>query len=447
MLLLLRVILSSFLLFTFCSCGHGQTNVIVEGLPAPNGTVLYEVLGRLQGDIILVEDTIDLQNKACTIPEGCLLMIKGGYIKNGTLIGDKTRLKSSKACFDRVRILGTWNVPVIKSSFFDDLTYDNALMDVVALADGSVNNKIYIGKGNYQVTAHRNGDVCIPLMSNTELILDGDVWLTPNDFHNSNIIRATGKNIKILGKGSVVGDKHTHTGDSGEWGMGIDVENAHHVLISGLTIRDCWGDCIYIGSKSTDVKIEGCTLDHGRRQGISITSANGVLIKNCVIKNVSGTAPEFAIDVEPNRNCVVDNVVINNVTSIDCKGGVKATSYANNARIGSVIIRNCDISANEHFALKFVKCDKVILDNSKVFQTRKRRIVNCKNVDHLVIRKNTLQYGEGMVEKIKSKVKGAVMNDTCQLIGLINCNNPLIEDNKYINGVKYRVRKGNQKLQ
>ena len=437
MLLFLRILLSIFLIFTFYSCSQGRTSIIVEGIPAPNGTVPYEVLGRLQGNVLLVEDTIDLQNRACSIPEGYLLKMIGGYIKNGTLIGNKTRLKSSKACFNRVRIMGSWNVPVIESSLFDDLTYDNALKDVVALSDSSVNNKIYVGKGNYQVTAHYNGDVCIPILSNTELILDGDVWLTSNDFRNSNIIRATGCNIIIRGGGTIKGDKHTHTGGSGEWGMGIDVENAHKVLISGLTIRDCWGDCIYIGHKSTDIKISKCTLDDGRRQGISITSAEGVEIKDCVIKNISGTAPEYAIDVEPNRNCMVNNVVINNVTSIDCKGGVKATSYANNASIGSVIIRNCNISANEHFALKFVKCGKVILDKSKVLQTRKKRIVICKNVDYLVIRKNTLQYGEDLAEKIKSKVKGVVMNDTHQLIGLINCNNPLIEDNKYINGVKY----------
>ena len=429
MLLFLRVLFSIFLLFTFYSCGHGQSNVIAEGLPQSKGTVSYKILGSLQGDMILVEDTIDLQNKACSIPEGYLIKMKGGYIKNGTLIGNKTRLKSSKACFNRVRILGTWNVPVIKSSLFEDLSYDNALKDVLALSDSSVNNKIYIGEGNYQVTAYCNDDVCIPIKSNTEFVLDGDVWLTPNDFCRSNIIRATGCNVKIRGKGTINGDKHTHTGDSGEWGMGIDLKDAHHVFISGLTIKDCWGDCIYIGSKSTNVKIERCTLEHGRRQGVSITSANDVLIKNCVIKNVSGTAPEYAIDVEPNKNCSVDNVIIDNVSSLDCKGGFKATCYPINARIGSLIIRNCDISSYEHFVLKFVNCDSVLLEKCKVVQPRKRRVVLCKNVDNLVISKNTLQYGEGFGEKIKNRVKDAVLKDTPKLIGLIDCDNPIVEDN------------------
>ena len=90
--------------------------------------------------------------------------------------------------------------------------------------------------------------------------------------------------------------------------------------IYDLTIRDCWGDCIYIGTESTNVRINSCTLDHGRRQDISITSAGRVMIENCIISNVRGTAPEYAIDIEPNKNDIIESVIIRNVKSIDCKG-------------------------------------------------------------------------------------------------------------------------------
>jgi hypothetical protein len=319
-------------------------------------TVPYEVLGTEEGRKIFIKDTIDLNNCVCIIPENVSLVFRGGYLKNGTLVGNNTKLKSSSQCFSRIRIKGTWNVPVINADLFDDLSYDNALKDVMALSDSSIRNKIYIGEGKYQVTAYKNGDVCIPVSSNTEIQIDGDIWLTPNGYRNSYIIQATGSNIIIHGKGAIIGDKHTHTGTSGEWGMGIDVEDAHHVTIAGLTIKDCWGDCIYVGSNSTDIKIEKCKLDHGRRQGISVTSANGLLIRDCFITNVSGTAPEYAIDIEPNKNETVDNVQIENISVNNCNGGILVYGKASNAKIGKVLIKNCSIVGARKNPIFLVRC-------------------------------------------------------------------------------------------
>ena len=344
------------------SCGYSQPRV-VAGLPEPIDTVSYSVLGPTKNGSIIIRDTIDLGNQLCIIPADITISFKGGYVKNGALEGNNTKLKSCSTCFEKVRILGTWNVPVIKSSLFGDLTYDNALRDVVALASPTVNNRVYIEKGTYQVSANYNDDVCIPIGNYTELILDGDIWLTPNDYRNSNIIRATGNNIMIRGKGTICGDKHTHIGNSGEWGMGIDVEDGHNVLISDLTIKDCWGDCIYVGSKSTDVKIQKCKLNHGRRQGISITSANGVKIKNCIITNVGGTNPEYAIDVEPNKGEEVDNVVIEGVTVDKCRGGFLVYGKANNAKVGKITIKNSSLTNVPKMPISLQKCDTAIVDN------------------------------------------------------------------------------------
>ena len=349
------MIYTLFLLMLF-SCCQGNADIKANVLHVTEESVTFEVLGQHKGSEIIVKDTIDLGNRECRIPEGFTLRFKGGIIKNGTLVGNMTRLHCTKACFNRVKIEGTWNVPVIKSSMFYDLSYDNALKDVVALTNPEVKNKIIIEKGNYQVTAYRNGDVCLPLCSNTDFVLNGTITLTPNNYINYYIIQAEGNNIKIRGNGVVIGDKHTHTGNKGEWGMGINLVNAHHVSIYGLTIKDCWGDCIYVGTESSNVKIKNCKLDNGRRQGISITSANGVKISNCTISNVSGTAPEYAIDIEPNRNETVDNVQIENVNVNNCKGGILAYGKAPNAKIGKVIIKNCSIVGARKMPISLVRC-------------------------------------------------------------------------------------------
>lgn len=415
-----------------CSCNFGHTEMVAEGLPAMTDTILHDVLGQQKGETILIQDTIDLANHACIIPKGRTLVFKGGYIKNGTLIGNHTRLKSSKACFNRVRILGSWNVPVIKTSLFDDLSYDNALKDVVALADSSINNKIVIGKGHYQVTAYKNGDVCIPVSSNTDVQIDGDIWLTPNDYRNSYIIQASGSNIKIRGKGTIIGDKHTHIGTSGEWGMGIDVENAHHVLISGLTIKDCWGDCIYVGSESTDVRIENCRLDHGRRQGISITSANGVSIKNCVITNVNGTAPEYAIDIEPNKGERVDNVVVEHVMANRCRGGFLVYGRAKDAWVGKVTFRRCQISADGKVVVNINKCDKANVEKCEAILSRSERVVACNEVTNLILRDNRVRYENPLSEKIKTAVKSAVGMGDNRVMSITNCGNSIVDNNRVV---------------
>ena len=148
------------------------------------------------------------------------------------------------------------------------------------------------------------------------------------------------------------------------YGMGVNLAKCKNVDIYDLTIRDCWGDCIYIGTESTDMRINNCTLDHGRRQGISITSTGKVLVENCVISNVGGTAPEYAIDVEPNKNDIVESVIIRNVTSIDCRGGFLTWGGAENCSVNNVELYDCyvkgatkpDYAFNTSNVIKVVNC-------------------------------------------------------------------------------------------
>lgn len=384
-----------YLLAFLSSCGNANSSSMeAQSLPIATDTIDYRVLGQQKDGEIVVNGSIDLGNRKCILPEGVMLNFKSGFIKNGTLVGNQTKLKSSQACFDRVRILGSWNVPVIKSTLFRDLSYDNAMKDVVALSDSTVKNKIVIEKGDYVVTAYKNGDVCIPVYSNTDVIIKGTIRITPNDYRNYNIIQLEGNHITIKGNGTIIGDKHTHTGKSGEWGMGINLHNAQHVLIKGITVRDCWGDCIYVGSESTDVRIEDCLLDHGRRQGISITSANGVMIKNCTITNVGGTAPEYGIDVEPNGGDVVDNIVMEKVVAKNCQGGFLVYGKAKNARVGRVAMRNCTVEYNRKMAVKIVKCDAFKMEKCHVRLKSAQRAMDFADIGDVTVVNNTCHFDD-----------------------------------------------------
>ena len=137
--------------------------------------------------------------------------------------------------------------------------------------------------------------------------------------------------------------------------------------MSGITIKDCWGDCIYIGQNSTDITIKKCNLISGRRQGISITSAKNVLIEKSTIQDVSGCDPQFAIDLEPNKNDTVDNITIKKVKSIDCYGGFKIAGREPGAYVGEVTIINSSISgASARYPLELIRANTVLIKKNKI---------------------------------------------------------------------------------
>lgn len=329
----------------FFSCGSCsvpkqslQQNVQTE----ESATIRHDFILPVEGVWKLNKD-IDLDGKIALIPEGVTLVAGKGRIKNGTLIGNNTKIKSTDPLFKNVHIKGNWVVPVISTSLFDDLGYDNSLQDVIALSNPNVKNYITIEKGRYQVSA-QSFLGAVNLTSNTHLTVDGDIHLTPNSHKGCYIINVYKcNNITIDGTGTLFGDKMTHKGTEGQWGHGINILASTNVTIGGMHIEACWGDCIYVGDDSRNVKITGCFLNNSRRQGISVTSADGVRISDCIITNVAGSNPQYAIDIEPNENENVDNIIIENVTCKDCVGGITMW-HPDHASIGSVTIRNCHIT-------------------------------------------------------------------------------------------------------
>ena len=105
--------------------------------------------------------------------------------------------------------------------------------------------------------------------------------------------------------------------------MGLSLRGCKNITVEGLRIESSGGDGIYIdgGSKRRfckDVTIRDVTCYDNHRQGISVISADNLLIENCVFANTWGTAPAAGLDLEPDgkdqslvdivvRNCVFEN--------------------------------------------------------------------------------------------------------------------------------------------
>lgn len=367
-----------------CSCSSCKSTCLKNDMPE----LVHDTVLIAAGSFELNKD-IDLEGKIALIPEGVTFVAGKGRIKNGTLIGCNTKIKSTDPIFRNVHIKGNWNVPVISTSLFDDLVYDNSLQDVIALSNPNVKNHITIEEGSYQVLA-QSFLGALTLTSNTHLTVDGDIHLTPNSHKGCYIINVYKcNNVTIDGSGTLFGDKMTHKGTEGQWGHGINILASTDVAIDGMHMEACWGDCIYVGDDSRNVKITGCTLNNSRRQGISVTSADGVRISDCTITNVAGSNPQYAIDIEPNENESVDNVIIENVICKDCVGGITMW-HPDHASIGSVTIRNCHISgtsAKRPVVLELA--DKVIFKDCFV-EGNDKVAVSATRVNNLQMSGNTI---------------------------------------------------------
>jgi hypothetical protein len=130
------------------------------------------------------------------------------------------------------------------------------------------------------------------------------------------------KNLTVRGTGVTFrmhkSDYHEPPYELAEWRHALSIRGCENVVIEGLTLLDSGGDGIYLGVGSAgatnrNVTIRNVVCDGNNRQGISVITAESLLIEDCVFRNTQGTAPQSGIDFEPNHSeerlvdCVLRN--------------------------------------------------------------------------------------------------------------------------------------------
>lgn len=334
--------------------------------------------------IYKITHDINLGGATINIPSNCTLDFQGGSFSNGTLNGNNTDITTDKQTrlFNNITIAGTWKVANIYDSWFDfipNIEFDNRvnLQNLCNLTSDNFKSTIYISPATYYLSIPTNGGTGIYLNSNTTLILSGTLKLISNNFTHYQIINIVDKsNIVIKGDGIIEGDVETHTGTTGEWGMGINIISSSNIVIKDVSVLKCWGDNIYIGQKtvsSTDfgesILIDNVISRYGRRQGLSVITAKDLTISNSTFTDtgsIKHTAPGAGINIEPNSsdatlknisisNCYFENNQRNNVdllfvnvnptsnirvSGCTCKGNIRFATVSNNILIASSYINN-----------------------------------------------------------------------------------------------------------
>ena len=324
----------------------------------------------------IISCVVNLNHKRLTMPAGCTLeFVKGGQIVSGYLTGNGTRIEGeTDGIFRYTSISGTFNVPEISTRMFEQVTYDNALKDVMALACADVQNTVTIEAlpdgAVYNVSTDEGNDI-VYVPSNTKVVLHGTVKMAGSTAENYGIFCVyNAENVTFCGDGTIIGDRATHRGTSGEWGMGIAIRGSKNVRVTGLTIRECWGDCIYVGRNNGkechDVAIDSCLLVGSRRQGISVVACYGAVMKDLEIRDIRGTDPQAAIDVEPNSGDTCSGAWIQRVVVRNCYFGLIGTTPGDAvSKITDIHIEDCDVES-EVLGLNAENCNLFEVKNTSV---------------------------------------------------------------------------------
>lgn len=135
------------------------------------------------------------------------------------------------------------------------------------------------------------------------------------------------ENIKLIGYGATLrmrkADYQGPPYEPAEWRHCLSIRSCKNVKVYGLALAESGGDGMYLGvSKrgvtNSNIHIKDVICDSNHRQGISVITAENLLIENTILKNTSGTPPQAGIDFEPNNfdekitNCVMRNCVSEN---------------------------------------------------------------------------------------------------------------------------------------
>lgn len=130
------------------------------------------------------------------------------------------------------------------------------------------------------------------------------------------------KNLTLEGGGATLrmhkSDYHKPPYELAEWRHALSLRGCENVLVEDLTLAESGGDGIYLGvgaggKTNRNITIRKVVCDGNNRQGISVITAENLLIEDTALLNTRGTAPQAGIDFEPNLpgerlvNCVLRN--------------------------------------------------------------------------------------------------------------------------------------------
>lgn len=346
---ILRGVLLLFIyIFLFAESPGQAKQVVLNPRKSITSQLVYE------NTVYLVRSSINLRGMSIRIPDDCTLKFERlGRIRNGSIIGNKTIIESSKnGVFKDVDLLGTFQGTESRPEWFVDSDYERSILKCIdrfqgVLLDNKylINSSVIIEKpivisGGGELVFKNNVDNCIEIHS-SNVKINGIKIMVPDI--SSTIIHVTGNAQKPLSHISI----------------------SKCVLFGGLfSIVLDYCDSSYV----TD-----CIIRDVERTAVGLYSSHFIYVCNNEIRNVNihhrhqnsyGITATFHYGDPKSTDVVISNNFVSNNPyweALDTHGGERIV-FSNN------IITNCwrGIAAVGDMHRDIMLCKDIIIEGNNI---------------------------------------------------------------------------------
>lgn len=296
------------------------------------GTLQEIITTYIQSNVAWTFDNVAEMKLATNLTDDSFAQTIGFYNANdkgGALY--KIRAKTNDDTVDEMTLIDLYDntlvAELIKTEVMNVKQFgakgDGINDDTLAIQTAlNFNTNILVPSGTYMVNAITH----ININSGNRLLLSNDATIkaiTTSQDNYAVILCNDVDDVEISG-GTIEGDRLTHTGETGEWGMCISITNgSSNINIHDIKLVNAWGDGLYLNG-GNNVRTQNVTVDSARRNGYSIVSAVNFRSLNDIIKNTNGTAPQAGVDIEPNYDTdKLQNIkFINMITENNLSSGI-----------------------------------------------------------------------------------------------------------------------------
>lgn len=294
----------------------------------------------------------------------------------------------------------------------DDTDAFAAAFDALPAAGGTV----YVPNNDYLIDALRG----VKPQNNTRLLMDLNARLLvePNGSNGYACILVEDRTDVEIDGGQVNGDRYTHTGTTGEGGVGVKVIGSKRVTIKNIVARDCWGDGFYVGgshsnrNQSSDVVISNVVGNNNRRQGISITNANSVRVYDSEFSDTNGTAPQSGIDIEPNKETATGGYAKDIwLENLLLKGNASAGLHIQK-RVERVTVKGCTIEDNGHSGVEALQVNTLILEDNIIRRNAQGGARAGSESSYVTVKANVFRENLGRAARASAIEKAGIVKGT-----------------------------------
>lgn len=346
-----------------------------------NSIVSVGCLWDLDGATVILEPNIDFVYNGGDIINGTLIFnggkIDGELLNSNLNIEGNVTMSSSELEFVAERWEVLEGTITEEEANLNIINFNNAIKTVHDLNGNSLSVSRMDAFFNVEHDLANNvsmtkNSILIPSNFHLKLGAEAKLRVFPTHMPAYALVSIYDTNKSKISGGHLIGDRESHdyspyidiygsSRNTHEFGYLINIVGAHDVTVEGVTMSSSIGDGVMVsqnklrnvdgsltdGNRTTErLLILDCEVSEVRRNGISITDGDDVIIESCNIHHIgngaqaydssgnkvyssSGVAPKYGIDLEAYRERGSDGVLL---------------EYQ---KVENVVINNCDLYENE----------------------------------------------------------------------------------------------------